>query len=109
MKEPLEVVKVDPQCMIVECNRIIDIIEIKRKELFQDEIKKVKNIFNMTTQEAEVFTHRMIPKNSVIYMYKQKEFELATKYLNKCIQKLDIPDLKLAILRKDYQMLTEFS
>lgn len=108
MNNALEVVKVDPESMIVECNRIIDIIEEKREDLFLTEMNKVMQMFNMNHYEAEEFTHRMLPNKSMVYKYKKAELDLAIKYLNKCIESLDKPDIKMSILRKDFQMITTF-
>lgn len=108
MKKALDVVKVDPQCMIVECNRIMDIIDNKRDSLFEEELLKVMGFFSLNLDEAEEFTHKMTPKNSVVYKYGENEYILALKYLTKCIDLLDKPDIKLNILRADHRTIVDY-
>jgi hypothetical protein len=108
MKKAVEVVKVDPQCMIVECNRIMDIIDNKRDTLFEEELMKVMGFFRLNLNEAEEFTHQMTPKNSIMYKYGEDEYVLALKYLTKCIDSLDKPNIKMNILRTDYKTIVEY-
>lgn len=107
MKEALDIVKVDPQSMIVECNRIMDIIDEKRDSMFEKEKDMVQKFFNLGNEEAIDFTHNMVPNNSEIYRFEQEYYDIANKYLTKCIQSLE-SDIKMSILREDYNRIVDF-
>ena len=109
VNKALEMVKVDPDTMIVECNRILDSIDLKRESLMDEEVEKVIKIFKMNRIDAEIFAQKINPVGSIVHSYGNDQRALAKMYLEKCISVLDKGDsYKIAILRKDYTSLTNF-
>lgn len=108
-KSALELVKIDPSTMVVQCNFVMDSIEIQREELFEKEVENIMKVYMMSRNDAEDFAEKTLPDNSLVYKYAEEVHQMSYRYLTKCIEYLDNGcDKKLSILREDYRAMINF-
>jgi hypothetical protein len=82
----IELVPVEIDEVLNECNRVQVLIELKRKEMLDNEVERIASIFHITSKQACYLIESAASENAKFYSYKEAIYNKLEALIEKALE-----------------------
>lgn len=101
--------KIDPENFLMVCNANVYYIEEEREEMYNNEIKKLMEMFDLDHFKAQCYLTKIYPNNNILFKKNEDVLAKLEEYIDIISSYLEKGENKnILIPKKDYDLIMNF-